>query len=71
VILAGDPPSPMEPPGGCRFHPRCPRAQARCAVEAPALIHRLPDASEHVTACHFPLAEGESLVSGSPAMALS
>jgi oligopeptide/dipeptide ABC transporter ATP-binding protein len=71
VILAGDPPSPMEPPGGCRFHPRCPRAQARCAVEAPALIHRLHDASEHVTACHFPLAEGESLVSGSPAMALS
>ena len=71
VILAGDPPSPMEPPGGCRFHPRCPRAQARCTVEAPALIHRLHDASEHVTACHFPLADGESLVSGKPPMALS
>jgi len=71
VILAGDPPSPMDPPSGCRFHPRCPRAQARCAIETPVLTRRLHDASEHVTACHFPLADGESLVSEAPAMALS
>jgi oligopeptide/dipeptide ABC transporter ATP-binding protein len=71
VILAGDPPSPMDPPSGCRFHPRCPRAQARCAIETPVLTRRLHDASEHVTACHFPLADGESLVSEARAMALS
>ena len=71
VILAGDPPSPMEPPSGCRFHPRCPRAQSRCAIEAPTLIRRLHDASEHMTACHFPLADGEPLVNATPAMASS
>ena len=62
IILAGDPPSPMEPPTGCRFHPRCPRAQSRCAIEAPSLSARLDDTIEHVTACHFPLADGEPLM---------
>ena len=61
IVLAGDPPSPMEPPTGCRFHPRCPRAQSRCAIEAPSLSSRLDDTTEHVTACHFPLADGERL----------
>jgi oligopeptide/dipeptide ABC transporter ATP-binding protein len=60
IILAGDPPSPIDPPAGCRFHPRCPRAQARCSTETPALAPRLGDATDHVTACHFPLADGES-----------
>jgi oligopeptide/dipeptide ABC transporter ATP-binding protein len=62
IVLAGDPPSPMEPPSGCRFHPRCPRAQSRCATEAPSLTARFDDSTEHVTACHFPLADGEPLM---------
>jgi oligopeptide/dipeptide ABC transporter ATP-binding protein len=61
IVLAGDPPSPIDPPAGCRFHPRCPKAQQRCAIETPALAPRLGDAVEHHAACHFPLADGESL----------
>jgi oligopeptide/dipeptide ABC transporter ATP-binding protein len=61
VVLRGDLPSPIDPPSGCRFHPRCPRAQDRCRVEAPTLqIHLGPDTG-HLAACHFPLADGESL----------
>ena len=37
IILAGDPPSPMNPPGGCPFHPRCPSAVGECARVAPRL----------------------------------
>jgi oligopeptide/dipeptide ABC transporter ATP-binding protein len=61
VVLSGDPPSPIDPPGGCRFHPRCPKAQPICAVEEPPLIPRQGDAPSHTAACHFPLANGEPL----------
>jgi len=61
VILSGDPPSPLSPPTGCRFHPRCPRAQARCATEIPSLLPRHADGSGHLAACHFPLSDGEIL----------
>jgi oligopeptide/dipeptide ABC transporter ATP-binding protein len=61
VVLQGDPPSPIDPPNGCRFHPRCPRAQARCAAEVPALASFAGDSAEHVAACHFPVADGEAL----------
>jgi peptide/nickel transport system ATP-binding protein len=54
IILAGDVPSPSNPPSGCRFHPRCPRAQARCASEAPTLT-QFADNAAHVVACHYPL----------------
>ncbi len=37
IILSGEVPSPINPPGGCPFHPRCPVAEARCKIEAPAL----------------------------------
>lgn len=53
--LIGDMPSPMAPPPGCAFHPRCPRALARCAEEVPALIRF--DADREV-ACHNPLVAG-------------
>jgi oligopeptide/dipeptide ABC transporter ATP-binding protein len=49
IILAGEVPSPLNPPAGCRFHPRCPRAMARCSAEEPQLIA----ASERLVACHL------------------
>ena len=50
IILKGDVPSPVSPPAGCRFHPRCPQAVARCAVEVPPL-QKLGDG--RVVACHL------------------
>jgi oligopeptide/dipeptide ABC transporter ATP-binding protein len=58
VILLGDVPSPIDPPSGCRFHPRCPKAQERCVHEVPPLE---PKAAGDLAACHFPLEPGESL----------
>jgi len=62
IVLSGDPPSPIEPPSGCRFHPRCPRAERICGVDEPPLIERLLDSRDHLAACHFPVADGEALV---------
>ena len=50
IILSGDPPSPIRPPGGCPFHPRCPVAEARCKTEVPALREIAP--GRHA-ACHL------------------
>ena len=61
IILVGDVPSPIDPPNGCRFHPRCPKAQDRCAVEEPVLTPRLGDPAGHDAACHFPVESGERL----------
>ncbi|HEV3462716.1 MAG TPA: dipeptide ABC transporter ATP-binding protein [Actinomycetota bacterium] len=58
VILLGDVPSPIDPPSGCRFHPRCPKAQERCIHEVPPLE---PKAAGDLAACHFPLEPGENL----------
>lgn len=50
IVLHGDPPSPADPPTGCAFSPRCPKAAARCQVERPILAQ----VAGRLVACHFP-----------------
>jgi peptide/nickel transport system ATP-binding protein/oligopeptide transport system ATP-binding protein len=53
VVLQGDVPSPLSPPTGCTFHPRCPIARTEpCAVEAPELLETAGD-MPHTAACHL------------------
>ena len=66
VVLYGDVPSPINPPNGCRFHTRCPKAQPICSVEEPPLEVKPGDPRGHVTACHFPVQAGETLVGATP-----
>lgn len=54
ILLQGDPPSPANPPSGCRFHTRCPLAQGICRDQDPALTARSSNGdNEHLVACHF------------------
>ncbi len=66
IILAGDVPSPISPPSGCRFHPRCPKAAPACVAEDPVLEPRLGDAGDHLAACHFPVEDGEDISKARP-----
>ena len=57
--IEGEPPSPVLPPSGCRFHTRCPAAAARCGAEEPQL-REIGDG--HFVACHYPVHGGEAPV---------
>jgi oligopeptide/dipeptide ABC transporter ATP-binding protein len=50
IVLSGDVPSPIHPPPGCPFHPRCPIAETRCRAELPPLRELAPG---HWAACHL------------------
>ncbi|MFK0294472.1 ABC transporter ATP-binding protein [Streptomyces sp. NPDC090442] len=67
IRLAGDVPSPVNPPSGCRFRTRCWKAQDKCAAEEPPLVQLGGSDAGHLTACHFPeepttAARGEDIV---------
>ncbi len=49
VVVSGEVPSPLNPPSGCHFHPRCPHAMPRCALEAPTLAR----VEGRMVACHL------------------
>jgi peptide/nickel transport system ATP-binding protein len=63
--LSGELPSPLDPPTGCRFRTRCPRATERCVVEEPQMQ---PMGDGHHVACHHPLDTGEATSVGDAVM---
>jgi peptide/nickel transport system ATP-binding protein len=58
--VVGEPPSPVDPPSGCRFRTRCPRAQEVCATTEPVIR---PLGTNRYVACHYPIMPGETVVS--------
>lgn len=57
--IKGEIPSPLAPPAGCHFHPRCPMAQERCRKEVPQLLEILPG---HFSRCHFAASVNEDIL---------
>ena len=53
IVLEGDVPSPIDPPSGCPFHPRCPKAVERCAKEVPKLERYQRNGRDHFVSCHL------------------
>jgi oligopeptide/dipeptide ABC transporter ATP-binding protein len=51
-VVRGEPPSPIDIPAGCSFHPRCPRAEEVCSQVRP-LLESVGTGDEHLAACHF------------------
>jgi oligopeptide/dipeptide ABC transporter ATP-binding protein len=61
IVVSGEPPNPINPPSGCVFHPRCPRATQVCREVEPPLV-RYPNG--HLAACHHPLNVSEAEIRG-------
>jgi oligopeptide transport system ATP-binding protein len=53
IILRGDVPSPIQPPSGCHFHPRCPIARPNCSVDVPELRDLGRGGKPHTVSCHY------------------
>ena len=68
IVLEGDVPSPANPPSGCVFHPRCPRAQEICTTAMPKLVSTDDAGLRHQMACYFParFVDGKRVVSDKP-----
>src|SRR5690606_2125381 len=52
-VLTGDVPSPINPPPGCHFHPRCPMATDKCKVDRPELRNLGTKENPHLVSCHY------------------
>jgi oligopeptide/dipeptide ABC transporter ATP-binding protein len=61
IVVSGEPPNPINPPSGCVFHPRCPRATQVCREVEPPLV-RYPNG--HLAACHHPLNVSDAEIGG-------
>jgi oligopeptide/dipeptide ABC transporter ATP-binding protein len=64
IVLTGDVPSPISPPEGCRFHPRCPKARELCSLEEPPLETKSGSGAGQTVACHYPVELGEAIGAG-------
>jgi oligopeptide/dipeptide ABC transporter ATP-binding protein len=61
IVVSGEPPNPIDPPSGCVFHTRCPRATDVCRTDEPPLVRY---ATGHLAACHHPLNVGKAEIRG-------
>jgi oligopeptide/dipeptide ABC transporter ATP-binding protein len=68
LVIGGEPPNPIDPPSGCRFHTRCPRATEVCSQVEPPLAKY---AGGHLAACHHPLSVTEEEIAGATRSRLS